>query len=307
MAGFSFLHPQYLWLLFVIPLIFLIHFFSLSNRKKVALKFANFDSISRIEGIDFFSKNVFVLFLNVLIATSIVFSLSGLTFHTIAKSSDFSYVIALDSSQSMEATDFSPNRITVAKQTIVSFLNNAPLGVRFGLISFSGSTKIEKDMTERKDEVKSSLFDIGISGFGGTDIYEAVLTAANLLKNENQKAVIILSDGQINVGNIDDAIDYANDHDLIVHTIGIGTKEGGETPYGLSKLDDDSLKSLAFNTNGNYTSAGDSNELSKAFNNIYQFKNKKVSINLNDYLLLFAFALIVIEFFLTSTRYINLI
>jgi hypothetical protein len=34
------------------------HFVFLKTRKRIALKFANFEAISRINGIDFFSKNI---------------------------------------------------------------------------------------------------------------------------------------------------------------------------------------------------------------------------------------------------------
>ena len=303
---FSFSHPQYLWLLFSLPLLFFIHFFALSSRRKKALKFANFDAIARIEGIDFFSKNVVVLFMNVLIAALLIFAVSGLTIHTFAKSSSFSFVIAIDSSQSMEATDFSPNRITAAKQTAVTFLNEAPIGTRVGIISFSGGSKIEHDMTERKDELKSAIFDIGISGLGGTDLYEAVLTSSNLLKNENQKAVILLSDGQLNVGNIDDAISYANENSVVIHTIGIGTVEGGETEFGISKLDEDSLKSLAYNTGGQYFNPLNSQNLTDTFLGLYELTERKVAVPLLDYLIVFAIILLVLEFFTANTRFVNL-
>ena len=58
MVEFTFLHPKFLFFLFAIPILFVIHFLSLTNRKKVALKFANFNAIARIQGIDFFSKNL---------------------------------------------------------------------------------------------------------------------------------------------------------------------------------------------------------------------------------------------------------
>ncbi len=302
---FTFSHPQYLVLLFAIPLIFFIHFYSLGNKKKKALRFANFDAIAKIEGIDFFSKNIFILLINVLIALSLVFAVSGFTVTFLAKSSSFSYVLAIDSSQSMEAKDLNPDRISAAKQTAVGFIDSAPLGVRIGVVSFSGGSKIEKDMTERKDELRSAVKGIIIGGLGGTDLYEAVLTSTNVLKNENQKSVILISDGQINVGNIDEAIDYANYNNVIVHTIGIGTKEGGSTEYGFSKLDEDSLRSLAYNTNGEYFSAENQESLSNALSSVFAFTEKKVALNLSDYLVIMSLVLLVLEFFLSNTKYMN--
>lgn len=306
MAIFSFAHPQYLFLLFAIPLVFLIHFLALGSKRKNALRFANFDAIARIEGIDFFSKNVVLLLLNVVIICSLIFALSGFTLHTTAQTSEFSFVIALDSSQSMEANDMSPNRLTASKRTINDFIDYVPVDVRIGIISFAGSTTIHQDLTERKDEIKRGVNEIRVGNFGGTDIYEAVLTGTNLLKNEAHKAIILVSDGQINVGNIDDAIDYANDNDVIVHSVGIGTEEGGQTSIGFSKLDEDSLKSISYNTNGAYFRAVDEKNMTNIFLGVLDLTERKVSIELMDYLLLFAVILLIFEFFLSNTKYVSL-
>lgn len=306
MVSFSFAHPQYLFLLFLIPLLFFIHFLALSSRKKTALKFANFEAISRIQGIDFFSKNVVILVLNILIVALLVFAVSGFTFHTSQESSLFSFVIAIDGSQSMDAKDLTPDRITAAKETAINFIDSAPIDIKFGVISFSSSSRIEKDLTEKKDELKRAIDNIQISGIGGTDLYEAILTSSNLLKTENQKAVILLSDGQVNVGSIDDAITYANDNNVVVHTIGIGTPEGGMTEFALSKLDEDSLKSVAFSTGGVYFNAANNQNLTDSFSKILKVTKRKVSIDTSEYLILLAVLLVVLEFFLSNTKYLNL-
>jgi Ca-activated chloride channel family protein len=303
---FIFTHPQYLFLLFAIPVIFLIHFISLSNKKKKALRFANFDAIAKIQGIDFFSKNITILSLNILVAVFIIFAISGLTLHTTMQSSSFSFVLAIDSSQSMQADDFSPSRIAVAKETAIDFVNNAPIGVKIGVISFSGSTRIEQDLTTKKDEIKNSINGIEVGNFAGTDIYEAVLTSSNLLKFEPHKAVVLLSDGQINVGTIDDAIDYANKNQVIVHAIGMGTEAGGSTGYSFSKIDEDSLQSLAYNTKGVYVGAKNKENITNAFLDIFSKTESQVAIDLSDYFLIASLVLLVLGFFLNNTRYVNL-
>lgn len=307
MALFSFSHPQLLIFLFGIPLIFFIHFYSLGNRKKKALKFANFEAIARIDGIDFFSKNIVLLVFNVVIFTCIVFAASGLTLHTTAKASEFSFVIAIDSSKSMEATDILPDRISAAKETASGFVDEAPIDTSIGVISFSGSSRIESDMSESKGELKAAIGKIQLTDYGGTDIYEAVLTGSNMLRNENHRAIVLLSDGQINVNTVEDAIEYANDHDVIVHSIAIGTLEGGETEFGTSRLDEDSLKSISYETQGAFFNTTNKGELASAFAHIFEETDRKVSIELFDYLLIIAMLLILAEFFLSNTRYGNLI
>ena len=304
---FSFSHPQYLVFLFAIPLFIAIHFYSLSNRKKNALNFANFEAISRIKGIDFFSKNIIMLILNLIVLVLMVLAVSGLTYHTLAETSSFSFVVVVDSSQSMEADDFSPNRLNAAKDTAIDFVRRAPTGVEIGVVSFSGSSYIIQDVSQDKVAVVGKLESIEISRYGGTDIFEAVITSTNLLSRYEHKAIILLSDGQLNVGTVEDIIDYANENDVLIHTIAVGTLEGGETTYGTSKLNEDSLRSLSYNTGGKHFSATNQELLSQSFLDILNLTNKKVSINLTAYLILSAILLFGLVFFLSNTRYLSII
>lgn len=303
---FSFSHPQYLFLLFSIPIFFLIHFFSLSNRKKIALKFANFDAISKVEGVDFFSKNIFILFLSLIIVSSMILAVSGLTFHTFKESTSFSFVIAIDHSQSMQADDFFPDRLTVSKQVAKDFIDTIPYETEIGIVSFSGSSYIRQDMSQDKSGTKNAIDKIELSQFGGTNIYEAVITSTNLLRNQENKTIILLSDGQINSGTIEDVTDYANKNDVIIHTIAIGTKEGGTTEYTISKLDEETLQTISEVTGGDYFVAETSEALTESFGKILNLTKKKVSIELFNYLITIAIILFIIKFFLTNTRYFPL-
>ena len=306
---FSFSHPQYLFLLLIIPLFFIIHFYSLGNKKRVALNFANFDAIARIKGIDFFSKNIINLILNSLIILLLVFAFSGLTVQVSKKASSFSFFVIIDSSQSMETDDFYPDRVTVAKEVAIEFVDKVPLEVRIGIVSFSGNAYVEQDLSDDKTEVKNSISNIKVEGWGGTDLYEAVITSSKLLSDEEYKAIILLSDGQINVGKLEDIINYAQRNDIIIHSIAIGTrtKEGEEISYAISELDEDFLKSISYNTGGIYSFAGDKSALSQSFLDISNLTTKKVSIKFFNYLILAVIVLFIIEFFLINTRYFNLI
>ncbi len=299
---FSFLHPEYLLLLLIIPFFFLIHLFSLENKKKFALKFANFNAISKIEGVDFFSRSIVPLFLNLLIFLLIVLSVSGFTLHVSRQSSSFSFVLTIDNSQSMLADDFSPSRLAVAKQVAKNFVDIVP-GISIGVVSFSGNSVIEQGMTQDKNEIKSAIDNIELSGVFGTDLYEAIITSANLLKGEENKAIILLSDGQINVGTIDQAVDYAIDEDVIIHTIAMGTKGGGRTDYSISKLDEDSLRSISYMTGGNYSTVETQQALTQSFAEILKITKKRVSIDTSGYLILIAIILFAIKFFLDNTKY----
>lgn len=283
---FTFESPFYLYFLFLVPLLIFFHFFHLKNPKSSSLKIANFEAIARVKGIDLYSKNIIYLLINFLFMSLLVLALSGLVLHKEMTASSFSYIIAIDSSQSMGADDLIPDRLTSAKTSSIEFIDALPYESNVGVVSFSGNTYIHKDLTKNKLDLKDSIRTITLTKFGGTDMFEAVSISINLLKNEENKAIILLSDGQINVNDIDTVIELARGEDTIIHTLGIGTFEGGSTAFGVSRLDEDILKSLAYSTGGKFFKIGSSEELSKSFEEIIPLTKKIGSINLAPYLLI---------------------
>ena len=296
----SFTHPFYLVFLFAIPVLILLHFFGLKNIKGRALNFANFESIARVKGIDLYSKNILLLFFNILLILLLVFALSGLNIHREIAASEFSFVIAIDSSESMSATDMNPNRISAAKETAIDFVNSLPSGSNVGVISFSGNTYVEQRLTKNKPDIRYAIDNVEIGFVKGTDIFEAITNSIELLNDEKRKSVILLSDGQINIGDIDRAITYAKFDDLIIHTFGIGTVTGGETSYGLSILDEDSLKSLAYNSGGEYFNVKSKQDMENSFDEIIIVTEKEGSFDLTLYFIIMVIILFIVKQFLLS-------
>jgi len=304
MVEISFIKPEYLFLLALIPLIIFIHFLTLRRRRSHALKFANFDAIARIKGVDILSKNISVLILTILITASLVLSLAGLNIHRTTFTSSFSFALAIDSSRSMEADDFSPNRIEAAKETALSFVESLAQGTKVAVISFSGNSYIEQSLTDDKSLLEKAISNIPISTIGGTDLSEAVITSSNLLRGEVARTIIIMSDGRINIGTVENAIAYANENDVIVHSIGIGTEEGGITSFGsLSTIDEDALKAIAHNTGGQYFRAQNKASLSQSLSSIVGLKLGKTRQDVSFYLILTALFLFILEYILVNTRY----
>jgi Ca-activated chloride channel homolog len=298
----SFDNPYYLLLLLVVPFLIFFHFFSLKKIRQSSLRFANFEAIARVRGIDLYSKKISILILNLILVSLLVLSLSGFNFHNEVSASGFSFVVIIDSSESMTARDISPNRIVVAKNTANDFIDTLPYESYAGVVSFSGESYVEQDITKNKQLLKDAINRIEVSSVDGTNVHGAVLAAGNLLEGESNGAIILLSDGQINLGKIPDAISYAEENEIMIHTIGIGTLGGGEAVYGLSKLDEDSLKSLSYNTDGVYFNAEDETEMSEAFSSIIQETEKIGKIELRNYLLMLVLILFLVEIFLVSTN-----
>jgi len=173
-------------------------------------------------------------------------------------------VIALDVSTSMMATDIYPNRISLAKEKlkqIIAMSQNTTIGVLlFAKDSFVLSP-VTEDFISLNYIVKNLETDLNFPN--GSNIF-ATLDATNyMLEDFNVKNLIILSDG----GNSDDykeEIEYAQDKNIAVYTIGVATKKGAVIPDkqgGYLTNEDgnivtvtlnESIKNLSLQTNGGY-------------------------------------------------------
>lgn len=301
----SFSYPSYLIGVFLIPLLIFFHFFGLKTLRGGSLKFANFEAIARVKGIDIYSKKISLLFLNVIFVLLLVFSLSGLTLNMEADSSKYSYIILIDSSGSMVADDVLPNRFSYAKIAANQFVDLLPVGTKVGLVSFSGDSYLNRDLIDNKDELKQIINGLKISEVAGTDIYEAILNSINLLYEEDNKAIILFSDGQENVGSIEKAIDQAIRNDIVIHSFGIGTPEGGYAEYGISKVKEDSLKSISYSTQGKYYLLRGNEDINEVMRNMLVMTRGMTAISLVNYLLIVAIIIFIIKQFLLSINKIS--
>jgi Ca-activated chloride channel family protein len=308
-------YPQYLWFLISIPLLAITHLFVLRFVRKKAMRFANFEALERVvstgeHGIvhsHLVSKNIMLLISRLLILTMIILSISGMVLWYEGKASRFDYVIAIDSSSSMLATDLSPDRFSVAKDSAISFLDLITYNSNVGLVQFSGTSVMISPVTDMIDELKEEITGLRILQVAGTDLGQAIYTSINILPmNSNRPGVIILmTDGQSNVGApLERAISYAMNRKVTVHTIGIGTKEGGTfIQGGLSQLAEEELKNIAEKTNGKYFLADSSENLQLAFREIAEINTENVPLDLSAVLIFFALSLMFVEWGLVNTKF----
>jgi len=304
----TFTDPVYLRLLIVVPIIIVFHFYSLNYKRRRALKFANFNAIERVTGTELISKNIVLLYTNVIIAIILICSAAGMSIWYKEPVSTYNYIIAIDSSKSMEANDFLPSRLEVAKTTAINFVRMLPRTTNVGVISFSGSGFIEQVPTKELDKVINAIRSIEIRIIGGTDIGEAVVTGTNLLAtvpDTRTKSIILLTDGQLNVGpELSDIIDYAKKNKVVIYTIGMGTLKGGELKEGgFSKIDEDVLSSLAYNTGGKFYLANSSEAIENAYLDIFKPKMMTIPHNLSGFLAILAIFLLVVQWWLSNMKY----
>lgn len=139
--------------------------------------------------------------------------------------------IALDISNSMNATDISPSRLEKAKKFVSQFIQTRK-GDQIGLILFAGGAYLQMPLTS--DYAGSELFvksaNTDMAGTQGTAIGPAIDLAMRSIKEKNQRALIILSDGEDHDEEALDMAKKAKDQGWHIFTIGVGTETGSFVP-----------------------------------------------------------------------------
>ncbi|MBI4447531.1 VWA domain-containing protein [Candidatus Woesearchaeota archaeon] len=302
----TFVKPQYLYLLFVLPIIIFVHFYTLKHVRRRALKFANFEAIKRITGGEVLSKNILILVMRCLTVLFLILAAANTIVIYTTESATHDIVLALDASSSMLAKDYEPNRFEAAKSGLKSFVDEAAGKMRVGVVSFSGATIVEQGITNDMDLVKKAVDEITIHELSGTDLGQAMITSANMLSGEESKAVVLITDGQSNVGvDPEEALGYLKKEGVIIYPIGIGTIEGGkfgEVGAAL-KIDEDTLRFLAEESSGKYFHPTSTDDLVMVFKDIASFRQRKVKADASFFLVVAAVALLFVEWGLSSSRF----
>jgi Ca-activated chloride channel homolog len=105
-------------------------------------------------------------------------------------------ILALDVSDSMDATDVQPDRLTAAEAAAQVFIGQLPAGFKIGVVTFAGKPVVLVDPTGDRDAVSGALE--GLATSRGTVIGDGLSTALDTIAAEGQgaSAVVLLSDGQ---------------------------------------------------------------------------------------------------------------
>lgn len=143
-------------------------------------------------------------------------------------------VITLDLSTSMKAADFRPqNRLHVAKEVLKGFIRRRP-NDRIGLVVFAGDAYTQAPLTLDGGILEGLVDGLRFGAIDdGTAIGNALATALNRLRESDakSKAIVLLTDGDNNAGQISpvEAAEMARALGVRVFPILVG--KGGVVPY----------------------------------------------------------------------------
>ncbi|NIT60207.1 MAG: VWA domain-containing protein, partial [Aliifodinibius sp.] len=229
---FRFADPQYLVLLFFIPLI---GYYLWRHRSRMSgqLKYSTLKHIRRAPVSIRGRLRQFMFFLRLGIITLIIVGLarpqSGSRQEEII-TEGIDIMLVVDVSSSMLAEDFKPkNRLEAVKNVAEEFImgrKNDPIG----MVVFAGEAFTQSPLTLDYGVLTQilSTLEVAPREWDGTAIGNGLATAVGRIKDSKAKSkvIILLTDGVNNAGEIDPitAAQVAHTFDIRVYTIGAGSK-----------------------------------------------------------------------------------
>lgn len=293
----EFLHPEYFWLLLVVPL-YIAWYIWRQNKINTTIQVS---SLSPMKGVGKSWKSylrhlpMVLRLLALAAAVCVIARPQSTSSHRDEKTEGIDIVMAVDISGSMRAQDFKPNRLEAAKDVAIRFISGRETD-NIGLVIFAGESFTQCPLTT-DHAVLTNLFSDIQTGMleDGTAIGSGLATAISRIKESKAKSkvIILLTDGENNRGSITPlkAAEIAQTFGVRVYTIGVGTNGTApfpvQTAFGIQyqdmevKIDENLLTQIADMTGGKYFRATNKSSLQSIYEEIDQLE--KTIMDVREY------------------------
>lgn len=271
----SFLEPLRLWLLLGVAALAVAYVLMQRRRRRYAVRFAALPLLERVAPKGPGWKRHLPAVAYLLMAGTLVTAFARPEAETRVPREESTVIIALDVSNSMRATDVTPDRITVAKEAAGSFIGQLPDTLRLGLVTFASTAQVAVVPTTDHEQVEQAVDDVTLRG--GTAIGDAIISSVQAVQaastaEDVPARVVLLSDGANVTGTpVAQGIQAATDAGIPVSTIAYGTDEGTLTLQGQSirvPADAETLAEIATETGGKAYQAASADELAEVYDDL---------------------------------------
>ena len=326
LGDIQFAEKKWFWLMLLIPVMLAWYFIKLKKHEGEL----NFSSFTFLKGIKPSLRSRFrhVLLVLRLIAMALIITAlarpQSRSSWKDSKTEGIDIVLSVDVSLSMLAKDFRPNRMEVAKDVMIDFIDKRP-NDRIGLVLFGGEaftqcpvTSDHKILKNMFSQVKAGILD------QGTAIGMGLASAVARIKESKAKSkvVILISDGVSNTGEVAPltAGELAKTFGVRVYCIGVGSKGKALQPVAIYapgeyeydyvdvEIDEKVMSDISNLTGGKYFRATDKKSLITISEEIDKIEktitSEKSFTNKAEHFLPFALAaaiLLMLEFLLKYT------
>jgi Ca-activated chloride channel family protein len=303
----SFLWPELLWLLAALPALLAAYFVVLRRKKKLALRYASLAMVKEAMSAGQRVRRHVPPLLFLAAVTCMIAATARPTAVVTLPSQHRLVILAMDVSGSMRATDVEPNRLVAAQNAAKAFVAQQPDNVRIGVVAFAGTATVAQAPTRNREDVIAAIdrFQLQRATAIGSAIIVSLATifpdagidlgtltyGPDAARKEakppafkpvppgsyGSAVIILLTDGQRTTGpDSVQAARMAAERGVRIYTVGVGTPDGkiiGFEGWSMRvRLDEETLKTIADVTRGEYFYAGTAVDLNK----VYEKLNSKL-------------------------------
>jgi len=290
----SFLWPNLLWSLLLIPLLAVLYAVIQGKRRVNAARYASLRLVSsamrKSPGLRQHLPYLFFLLALAILLTALARPQAVLRLPRV----ESTIILVFDVSGSMAADDLQPNRMEAAKEAAREFVGKQPTAVKVGVVAFSDGALSVQPPTGDREAILASID--RLKPERGTSLGNGILAALESISKTAAQAgeatpiaepaqtpvpqqrhqsamILLLTDGENNEDPDPlEAAQLAAKAGVRIHTIGIGTAEGATLHINgfiiHSQLNAPMLQQVAEVTGGSYYSARNEEDLVKIYSEI---------------------------------------
>lgn len=283
---FKFEDPQYLWLLWAVPLLALIRYYGLWHRRKKFKRLGDKQLIqSLMPNASSVRPTVKFWLIEAAVALMVVMIARPQMGSKISndKRNGIETIIAIDISNSMLARDVAPSRLDKCKMMVENLVDNFT-NDKIGLVVFAGDAYVQLPITS--DYVSAKMFlqniDPSLISTQGTDMARVINLAASSFTQQQGvgRAIILITDGEDHEGGAEEAAKAARKKGINVFILGIGSAKGAPIPLGggdymkdesgnvvITALNENMCRQVAQAGSGTYIHVDNSSDAQEKLNN----------------------------------------
>ncbi len=279
LPGFRFERPELLYGLAGGPILLALHLLHLGWRNRALRRFASSTTLPRmVRSVSGWRSGLRFLFIRHALGFGLIAAAApqfGTRMEEVS-TDGADIMVCVDVSNSMDCEDLRPSRMEAARRALGQLIDRSK-GDRIGIVVFAGEAFVQLPITTDRSAARmfAASVDTRTVGAQGTAIGAAIDLARSSFAADSPggKAILVISDGE---NHEDDALGAARsavESGCVVHTIGMGTPQGGPIPVArggqvqgfrkdrdgrtvVSALNEDMLRSVAEAGNGIYVRAG---------------------------------------------------
>jgi Ca-activated chloride channel family protein len=279
LPGFRFERPFLLYGLAGGPILLAMHLLHLGWRNRALRRFASAPTLPRmVRSVSGWRSGLRFLFVRHALGFGLIAAAApqfGTRMEEV-RTDGADIMVCVDVSNSMDCEDLKPSRMNAARRALGQLIDRSK-GDRIGIVVFAGEAFVQLPITTDRSAARmfAASVDTRTVGAQGTAIGAAIDLARSSFAADSPggKAILVISDGENHEDDAFGAARAAVEAGCVVHTIGMGTPQGGPIPIGrggqvqgfrkdrdgrtvVSALNEEMLRGVAEAGTGIYVRAG---------------------------------------------------